>query len=46
LPPATAFVVEPALGIGTISALLAWTIGFARRRRAAAAASGGRSVVS
>ena len=38
LPPATALVVEPMLGIGTISALLAWTFAFARRRQAGAAA--------
>jgi hypothetical protein len=36
LVPATALVVEPILGIGTISALLAWTFRFARRREAAA----------
>jgi hypothetical protein len=37
LPPATALVVEPMLGIGTISGLLAWTVGFARRRQTPAA---------
>lgn len=36
LPPPTALVVEPMLAIGTISALLTWTLGFARRRQAAA----------
>ena len=39
LPPATALVVEPMLGVGTISALLAWTFAFARRRQAAASAA-------
>jgi hypothetical protein len=37
LPPTTAMVIEPMLGVGTISALLAWTFAFARRRQAAAA---------
>ena len=37
LPPTTAMVVEPMLGVGMISALLAWTFAFARRRQAAAA---------
>jgi hypothetical protein len=32
LPPAAALLVEPMLGIGTISGLLAWTTMFARRR--------------
>jgi len=39
LPPATALVVEPMLGIGTVTALLAWTMAYARRRRSAAAAA-------
>lgn len=34
LPPTTALVVEPMLGIGTITALLTWTLRFARRRQA------------
>jgi hypothetical protein len=36
LPPSLALVVEPVLGIGTISGLLVWTAAFARRRSAAA----------
>jgi len=39
LPPATALVVEPALGIGTVAGLLTWTFAYARRRQAAAAES-------
>ena len=38
LPPTTAMVIEPMLGVGTISALLAWTFAFARRRQAASPA--------
>jgi len=34
LPPGTALVVEPVLGIGTVAALLAWTTAYARRRAA------------
>jgi hypothetical protein len=45
LPPTTAMVVEPMLGVGTISALLAWTFAFARRRQAAAAADAAASPV-
>jgi hypothetical protein len=37
LPPSTALVIEPVLGIGTIAGLLAWTVAYARRRSAAAA---------
>ena len=36
LPPATALVVEPVLGVGTIAALLTWTAAFSRRRSAQA----------
>ena len=36
LPPSLALVVEPVLGIGTISGLLVWTAAFARRRSTAA----------
>jgi hypothetical protein len=36
LPPHTAVVVEPVLGIGTVAVLLAWTASYARRRGGAA----------
>ena len=36
LPPATALVAEPVLGLGTVAALLTWTTAYARRRAARA----------
>jgi len=39
LPPTTALIVEPLLGIGTIAGLLIWTTRFARRRQAATSTS-------
>lgn len=37
LSPGAALVVEPMLGVGTVSGLLAWTVAYARRRSASAA---------
>jgi len=42
LPPGTALLAAPALGLASFAALMAWTIGFARRGAAALAAGNGR----